>query len=722
MNEQVERASYLAVLLERHREAIASDWAEHVYRLPHAHYRAVSLEELRTTALLGLQALSETLMTGCNTVINDFITRASLQYLQRGFDIGEMLEALLLCKDAVLPVIWRDLDPDSPEARATIVQLDTCLRRMVSRCGQTYAEAARGHAYEPYHTALMLDMAQPASGSPELEHVLQQVAERMAAAVGVRDCAIYLLDLDRGIVNLKAGTVSPGSASLDIWRNRSLDSSQDPLLRELVEYQRVVSCFNAQTDSRVGRDLARVLGVKSILAVPISVNSRVLGIALLSTYDDYRTFTSTEIGMVRGLSGAAALAIENDRLYIEIRQRLAESQSLQQVTAALLQKLDLEEVLEIVCSQAQQLTGALGSTVFLVEDDGWLQRALSIGVAPPIADRILIDESLTGIAVRRGELLLINNPDREAQRYCWGDELTALLAVPLWVQEDVIGTLNVVNKPGGFTTEDARIIRLFAAQAAIAIENARLSQQVEHLAVMEERQRLARELHDSVTQALYSVTLHSEAALRLLAAGNREAAAGYLQELRNTAQQALREMRMLIFELRPPILEHEGLIAALQARLDAVEARAGLQSELRVTGEEQLPYAVAEELYRIAQEALNNVIKHAQAQRVTVHVRCDDPVCCLEVRDNGSGFDTNRVLEYDGWGLRGMQERAERIGGQLIIESAPGKGTRIRAEVTRHGTRGSPGTLGVLEELTRKRGLPGPRHPDVYPEELSQEA
>src|SRR6266487_104144 len=145
----------------------------------------------------------------------------------------------------------------------------------------------------------------------------------------------------------------------------------------------------------------------------------------------------------------------------------------------------------------------------------------------------------------------------------------------------------------------------------LAIENTRLVAAAQDKAVLEERQRLARDLHDSVTQALYGITLHAEAATRLLASGDLATVAEYLHELQDTAQEALEEMRLLIFELRPPVLAQAGLVTALQARLDAVEGRANLETKLIADGVSILPAVVEQALYRIAQEALNNALKHA---------------------------------------------------------------------------------------------------------------
>jgi PAS domain S-box-containing protein len=207
-----------------------------------------------------------------------------------------------------------------------------------------------------------------------------------------------------------------------------------------------------------------------------------------------------------------------------------------------------------------------------------------------------------------------------------------------------------------------------------------LEQQTRAKAIAAERGRLAQELHDSVTQALYSVTLYAEATRMAMSAGKQDVAAENLRELHKLAREAMIDMRMLIFELHPPMVEEEGLVAALQARLAAVESRAGLQTEIRVEGERRLPLPMEGELFWIALEAFNNVIKHARAQKVTVALQFDDQNVSLEITDDGVGFDPITTGESGGMGLQGIRERVQRIGGELEITSAPGQGTRLRVE------------------------------------------
>ena len=229
---------------------------------------------------------------------------------------------------------------------------------------------------------------------------------------------------------------------------------------------------------------------------------------------------------------------------------------------------------------------------------------------------------------------------------------------------------------------DAALALAIARQAAVAIENARLHERAGQAAVLEERQRLARELHDSVAQALYGVSLYAEAAGRALASGETAPVAASLADIRETVHEALGEMRLLLFELRPPLLEEEGLAGAIASRLRAVEARAGLTTRLEGDVSDRFSPEMEQELYRLAQEALNNVLKHAHARHVTVRLDVSPARAVLEVADDGVGFEA-ALRGGDGYGLPGMRERAERLGGTLYVTSAPDAGTTVRVEVPR---------------------------------------
>jgi signal transduction histidine kinase len=302
---------------------------------------------------------------------------------------------------------------------------------------------------------------------------------------------------------------------------------------------------------------------------------------------------------------------------------------------------DLVYLLSLVCIQADANQGvwpggALFSGAILL---AWLGLQLAFGIPlPMIAGREMA--LAVGVAFGLVVVILLQRTTRQTER-----------------AEALLTELQAANRE---------------------LEAAR--QKDRELAIAEERLRLARELHDSVTQSLYSVGLYAEAAAEQLHAGSTGKVSEHLQELQETAQAALREMRLLIFELRRPALEQGGLAAALRARLEAVEARGGMETELQVEGQENLPAETQTELYGILLEALNNSLKHAHAQRVGIRLEFRPDLTRLEIHDDGTGFDTT-AGRPGGFGMAGMKERARKIGGRLQVESSPGSGTHILVQV-----------------------------------------
>lgn len=201
------------------------------------------------------------------------------------------------------------------------------------------------------------------------------------------------------------------------------------------------------------------------------------------------------------------------------------------------------------------------------------------------------------------------------------------------------------------------------------------------LALSNQRTQIAQDLHDSVTQSLYSAHLFAEAGQETLLGGNKKRASYYLTRIGDTTQQALKEMRLFLYELRPPDVVEEGLEDALQKRLAAVENRSGMEARLILDSSTDYPDDVSNQFYRISQEALNNVIKHAKADKVTVFLRANDGIMGLEIIDDGVGFDMVEAGQSNGMGLNTMQQRANKINGDFTIETAPKKGTSIQVEV-----------------------------------------
>jgi signal transduction histidine kinase len=191
---------------------------------------------------------------------------------------------------------------------------------------------------------------------------------------------------------------------------------------------------------------------------------------------------------------------------------------------------------------------------------------------------------------------------------------------------------------------------------------------------------LARDLHDSVTQSLYSLTLFSEAARHLAKEQGYKNIEQQIKQIGVISLQALKEMRLLVYELQPPELERDGLVRALRRRMEAVEGRAGVEARVEVDEFVRLPGSVEQELFRIAQEALNNSLKHAAATSVVVYLRQDSGCIEMEIVDDGVGFEPGK-LDSGGMGLKNIRERTERLGGMVTVHSKPGEGTNIKVVI-----------------------------------------
>ena len=254
------------------------------------------------------------------------------------------------------------------------------------------------------------------------------------------------------------------------------------------------------------------------------------------------------------------------------------------------------------------------------------------------------------------------------------------MAVPLSHKDQIIGMLTLSSsEPNYYTPRHASLALAIANQAAVALANARLYEQAQELAALEERQRLARELHDSVSQALYGITLGTHTARTLLQRDPSKVAEP-LDYVLSQAEAALTEMRALIFELRPESLETEGLVVAISRQAAALHARQDIVVTTELCDDPDLSLKIKQELYRVVQEAMHNTVKHARAKKVNVCLQLDTDGLLLEVCDDGIGFDTSGSFPGH-LGLHSMQERIGRLGGKLLIESTPGQGTCIRAQL-----------------------------------------
>ena len=371
-----------------------------------------------------------------------------------------------------------------------------------------------------------------------------------------------------------------------------------------------------------------------------------------------------------------------------LQQLMLQLQQLQEISV-LESDMPLSDLVDHIIGQAQQLLGSDGGVLFRLDDraeclslqaavgipyDGAKGLSLPLG-AGPISQAVLerrpvaIGDLPAKAAEREGHLVSQNG------HVGFG----ACLAVPLVARQNLYGAIALYyRQPRRFNDQDISIARSFGDQAALAIENARLREQLERSAVAAERSRLARDLHDSVTQSLFAASLKAEALHRRREMAPNEAQQG-LDDLRRLTRGALAQMRTLLLEMRPAALAEAPLEDLLAHLVQAAEGRAHTSVKLTITGRLPPRPEVSVAFYRIAEEALNNIVRHAKARRAWVNLTSEPGHVKLVVRDNGRGFDTSCVRP-DQLGLGIMRERAESVGARLAIESLPRHGTVITTE------------------------------------------
>lgn len=390
------------------------------------------------------------------------------------------------------------------------------------------------------------------------------------------------------------------------------------------------------------------------------------------------------------------IAARNRLLEDQVAARTHELEALNAVAAVVSRSMDLSTVLANALEKTIEYTSAEAGVICLFSEDtptqddlyskneGPLEVKAQIGfnaINIKELEGTVLNEILSYPPVRAETEQVENELKRHDESIIFPFEMGSLLVVPMVARKQRLGYL-IGNYPKekAISEQERDLLASIGLQIGVAVENARLYAQSQAAARIQERQRLARDLHDSVTQALYGVMLYSDAAAGYLEQDHPDIAQNHIRNLQTTAQQALAEMRLLIHELRPAVLERDGLETAIANRLESVEGRAGLKTRFQFELESRLDAQTEEGLYRITQEALNNVLKHAHAKSVLISLQKDDGDVYLEIRDDGVGFEPARN-EPGGLGLASMRERATALGGNLEIVSSPENGTRILVEV-----------------------------------------
>ena len=573
----------------------------------------------------------------------------------------------------------------------------------------------------------------------EIDEEINRALRTISQATRVERSCVVLFSGDEG----HTGDIRPAtcthawSAPEIVAQNRPLDTVsattwpwlQAQTARGIIVNVPLVSALPAEAE--VERRMCRAQGVQSFVVIPMTYRGAVVGYLKFDALRTQKTWSDHTIALLKTVGEIFVNALEHKRAQealqranltlearvrartqeIERRQRVAEG--LRDILVVLNSDRPIGEILDYLVAQACALLDSSACVLYRVNQEE--QRILieaSFGLPEPFfgikslplhAWRILSHSEQGGPTFDRqpyaipdlasGDFESIADfaaakqdaaPDQamHAWHQATIDHYRALLTVPLVIKEEFYGSLGFYYADSRqFSQEDVRLGMSFGNQAALAIENARLRVQAEQAAILQERSRLARDLHDSVTQLLYSLTLLVEAGRRLAQSGDLQRVDEALARLGEISQQAFKEMRLLVYELRPLALKRAGLVRALQQRLDTVERRAGIEATLTVAGNVELPARLEEELYHIAQEALNNVLKHAAATTIAVCIATDERRIAIEIRDDGKGVDLSAGSDEGGIGLSSMRERAEKLGGALTITSVPGQGTTVNVTV-----------------------------------------
>jgi signal transduction histidine kinase len=363
--------------------------------------------------------------------------------------------------------------------------------------------------------------------------------------------------------------------------------------------------------------------------------------------------------------------------------------ALSDVVLAIAAEHEVEPVLQRLVDSARELAGAKYAALGIPDGEGAFASFITSGMSDELIEAmgpLPRTHGMLGAMLESAAPHLTDDITADPRFRGWWPrahpQMRSFLGVPIVTRGEVLGAVYLTEKEDGsmFSAADQKLIQLLAAHAAIAIENARLYQRSRELSIIEERNRLARELHDSVTQRLFGVALAAESASTLLER-DPGAAAVELGRVSELARGAMEELRAVVFELRPGSLEAEGLATVLRKHVEVLRRVSGQQIDLRVCDVPRLAPGPATQVLRIAQEALGNAMRHSAAKRISVKLGGADGRLFLSVADDGCGFDpAGPEVRGQRLGLTSMEERATELGGTLKVESTLGEGTTVRLE------------------------------------------
>jgi len=371
---------------------------------------------------------------------------------------------------------------------------------------------------------------------------------------------------------------------------------------------------------------------------------------------------------------------------------IRELEALVEATRAIAEVLDVEAVLQLIVESVRDLVRAEYAALGIVDTGGRIERFITVGVSPEERARIgppPRGHGLLGLIIRERRSFRI--PDIASHPDSYGfpphhPSMGSFLGVPVVAQGRSIGNLYLTNKRDAieFSESDRLLVEMFALRAGIAIENARLHEQVQRLAVVEERERIARDLHDGIIQSIYGVALSLED-VPLMMAGEPQEAIARVDRAIDSLNLTIREIRNFILGLRSELLHGADLHAGLAALVGEFGPAGAAEIELDLAADPELvagiPIGHRVQLLQMAREALSNAARHARARRIRIALRIEDRMLVLRLEDDGVGFDSLAIQAPGHFGLANLRDRAEALGGSIVIESTIGAGTQLSIHV-----------------------------------------
>lgn len=426
--------------------------------------------------------------------------------------------------------------------------------------------------------------------------------------------------------------------------------------------------------------------MRSFLGAPVMAHGRVFGNIYLSEKEGGGEFGDDDERVLIHLARQAGVAVENAFLYEETVRRERWLEAVREISVAILQGTALQDVLRLIARTARDLVNADLATIASpgVQGTGLVLRVAEGMHADELRGQpVPLERSITGAVIRGGRAIVledVSSDTRAFQPIVKIGRLGPAIFVPLTVRGQAFGTLQVANVRGRppFTPEHVALVQTFADQASLALEYARAQRDLQRLAVMDDRERIAKELHDGAIQSLFAVGMGLQATTTML---QDEKVKERIAKAVDEVDGVIEDLRNYIFGLRPAILSERVLDQALQDLADDFEAKTSVAMVIdvdpRVAGELE-PHAT--ELVQIAREALSNVGRHADARTCRISLRRSGDGAMLEVDDDGRGFDPD-ATRREGQGLRNIRERATTLGGTVEIESHVGTGTTLRVAI-----------------------------------------